>query len=68
MAKCIAEGKVLEDVSLEEYQSLSELFDQHVYEAIDLAACVARRTSEGGTGPASVTAQLQQLEAFLAKM
>lgn len=68
VAKCIAEGKVLEDVSLAEYQSLSELFDQHVYEAIDLAACVARRTSEGGTGPASVTAQLQQLEAFLAKL
>ena len=68
VAKCIAEGKVLEDVSLAEYQSLSELFDQDVYEAIDLAACVARRTSEGGTGPASVTAQLQQLEAFLAKL
>lgn len=68
VAKCIAEGKVLEDVSLAEYQSLSELFNQDVYEAIDLAACVARRTSEGGTGPASVTAQLQQLEAFLAKL
>ena len=68
VAKCIAEGKVLEDVSLAVYQSLSELFDQDVYEAIDLAACVARRTSEGGTGPASVTAQLQQLEAFLAKL
>ena len=68
VAKCIAEGKVLEDVTLTEYKVLSELFDEDVYEAIDLAACVARRTSEGGTGPASVTAQLQQLEAFLAKM
>ena len=68
VAKCIAEGKVLEDVTLTEYKALSELFDEDVYEAIDLAACVARRTSEGGTGPASVTAQLQQLEAFLAKM
>ena len=68
VAKCIAEGKVLEDVTLTEYKALSELFDEDVYEAIDLAACVARRTSEGGTGPTSVTAQLQQLEAFLAKM
>ena len=36
VAKCIAEGKVLEDVSLAEYKALSELFDQDVYEAIDL--------------------------------
>ena len=68
VAKCIAEGKVLEDVTLTEYKTLSELFDEDVYEAIDLAACVARRTSQGGTGPASVKAQLEQLEAFLAKM
>ena len=68
VAKCIAEGKVLEDVTLTEYKALSELFDEDVYEAIDLAACVARRTSQGGTGPASVKAQLEQLEAFLAKM
>ena len=59
---------MLEDVSLEEYKGLSELFDADVYQAIDLAACVARRTSQGGTGPASVKAQLEQLEAFLTKM
>ena len=62
------EGRVLEQVTLEEYKALSELFEEDVYQTIDLAACVARRTSQGGTGPASVQSQLRRLEAFLARM
>ena len=58
VAQCIAEGRVLEDLPLEEYQALDPRFDADVYAAIDLNACVARRTSEGGTSPGSVAAQI----------
>jgi len=58
VAECIQKGKVLETLSLEEYQAHSELFDEDVYEAVDIAACAAKRTSVGGTSPESVQMQI----------
>jgi len=58
VALCIREGKVLEDLPLETYQSFSDLFAQDIYEAIDLSNCVEKRISEGGTGIASVESQI----------
>jgi argininosuccinate lyase len=58
VAKCIAEGKVLETLTLDEYRACSDLIDEDVYGEIDLATCVAKRISEGGTSPASVEAQI----------
>ena len=43
VALCINTGKTLETLSLEEYQSVCNLFDDGVYEAIKLENCVARR-------------------------
>lgn len=43
VALCIREGKTLETLSLEEYQSVCDLFDNGVYEAINLENCVKRR-------------------------
>ena len=65
VAKCISEGKVLESLSLEEYRSYSDLIDEDVFTEIDLAACVAKRNSEGGTSPASVKAQIEYVRGFL---
>ena len=64
---CIAEGTTLESLPLSLYREYSELFDEGVYDAIDLDACVARRISEGGTSPASVKAQVAALRAKLKK-
>ncbi len=58
VAKCIAEGKVLETLTPEEYKQFSPLFDEDLFEAIDLSACVAKRISEGGTSVESVEAQI----------
>ena len=55
---CIREGLVLEDVPLDRYRCLSELFDEDLYEAIRLETCVELRTSEGGTGRESVLQQI----------
>ncbi len=58
VAYCIQNGKTLETLSLDEYKGFSDLFDQGVFAAIDMEACVNRRTSEGGTSVASVEAQI----------
>ena len=58
VARCLAEGTVLEDLPLEVYKEYSDLFTADVYTAIDLTTCVATRISEGGPTVASVEAQI----------
>ena len=58
VARCIAEGTVLEALPLEVYKEYSDLFTEDVYNAIDLTVCVEKRISEGGTSIASVEAQI----------
>ncbi len=43
VALCIRENKTLETLSLEEYQGVCDLFDDGVYDAINLENCVRRR-------------------------
>ncbi|MDY2792865.1 MAG: argininosuccinate lyase, partial [Eubacteriales bacterium] len=62
VAKAIELGKVLDQLPLETLKQFSPLFDQDVYEAISLEACVRRRTSAGGPGPESVAAQIAYVE------
>ena len=62
---CVKSGAVLEELPLETYQQYSDLFDPDVYEAIDLTACVEKRTSAGG--PAKVQEQIDYVTACLAK-
>lgn len=66
VAYCIQHDTVLEQLPLEVYQSHSDVFADDLYDEISLKTCVARRISAGGTGPASVQAQLELVEAFLA--
>ena len=67
VARCIAEGKVLETLPLAVYREYSELFDEELYGEIDLANCVEKRISEGGTSQASVAAQIAYVKEELAK-
>ena len=62
VAWCIEHGKTLEDMTLEEYKSFSEVFDESLYEDISIAACVAKRTSKGGASPANIAAQIEYLK------
>lgn len=48
--ECIKSGYVLETYPLEEYRKHSPLFDETLYEAINLKHCVMRRNSPGGPG------------------
>ena len=59
VAKCIQEGTVLEDLPLDVYKTFSDLFENDLYEDIDLLTCVEKRISLGGTSIASVEQQIQ---------
>ena len=56
----------LDDLSLEDFQAASPLFEADITEALDLESIVAARTTIGGTGHEAVKAQMEQAEAVLA--
>ena len=47
---CIDKGIALDDMSLEEYRSISPVFEEDIYEAISLRTCVEKRTTIGAPG------------------
>ena len=61
VAYCIARGQVLETLTPEEYKSFSELFEEDLYDEIDLLNCVNRRNSAGGTSLSSVEKQIDEV-------
>ena len=66
VAKCIADGCVLETLPLETYKQYSDLFSEDLYQDIDLLTCVQKRISEGGTSVQSVEAQIAYVKERLA--
>ena len=65
VARCVREGVTLEELPLEAYLEASPVFDRGLYEALDLDACVLRRSSLGGTAPEQVDRQLEALKKAL---
>ena len=65
VAKCIAQSKVLEELTLDEYKEYSDLFENDVYEDIKLSTCVQKRISEGGTSVSSVLSQVKYVKEIL---
>jgi len=47
---CIEKNKSLEDLTLDEFKSVSKIFEQDIYEAISLKTCVEKRTTIGAPG------------------
>lgn len=58
-------GVGLEDLPLEELRSLCPDIGPDVYTVLDYETAVKRRNIPGGTGPASVRTQLEELRAWL---
>ncbi len=61
VAYCIDENLTLEEVKLDKYKEYSNLFENDLYEAIDLEKATFRRTSKGASGVESVEAQIKEL-------
>ncbi|KRO24491.1 MULTISPECIES: argininosuccinate lyase [Lactococcus] len=57
---CIKKGIYLQDVNLQDYQMLSPLINEDVYEILKSRTAVSRRNSLGGTGFESVKKQIEE--------
>jgi argininosuccinate lyase len=60
---CLDQRQSLDDLSLEELQTFSPLFDRDVYAAIALEASVDRRQVRGGPARAVVAERLKAIRA-----
>ena len=65
---CIEHHKVLLDLSMEEFRSMSPLFEVDIKEALSIENCVKNRESYGGTGPKSVERQQTHAEKAVVSM
>ncbi len=68
VALCISKNTTLEELPLDEYKKASELFDNDVYEAINLETCVKERKSFGGPSPESVLTQINSVKKKLEEL
>ena len=64
---CVKENKAILDLSLEELKTFSELFEEDVYEACSMHACVTLRDVTGGPAPSRVQETIAAGERFLAE-
>lgn len=62
VAKCIERNETLETLPLSEYKAFSNLFEEDLYRAIDLAVCVGQRNIPGGPAPEQVKRQIAELK------
>ncbi|MBQ6182886.1 MAG: argininosuccinate lyase [Clostridia bacterium] len=65
VAHCVQSGDTLETLPITEYKKFSPLFENDLYEEIDLLNCVKKRTSYGGPAPQSVKIQIEELKGFI---
>ena len=63
VASCIAQNLTLETLPLAQYQAACPLFENDVFDAINLDNCVTRRTVQGAPAPENVLRAVAALEA-----
>ena len=64
VALCIDRGTTLEELPLEEYKKICDLFDDGIYTAINLEKCVNDRLVIGGPSKSSVDIQIEYARKF----
>ena len=62
---CIEKGISLEEMSLEEYQRISPVFQEDIYDAISMKTCVEMRNTIGAPGKAAMEKVIAIEEAYL---
>jgi len=61
----IEKNKPLDELSLEEFKSISQIFDKDIFKAIDIINCVNARNAIGGPSKKAVTAAIANAEKLL---
>ena len=56
---CIEKGCALDDLTLEEYKSVSPVFEEDIYEAISMKTCVEKRMVIGSPSPVVMTEYIE---------
>ena len=62
---CTESGKTLEDLTLEELKTISPLFEEDVFAALNMENCAAQRASFGGPAKAETTRQIAYIRQFI---
>ncbi len=62
---CTEQGKTLEDMTLEEFKTISPLFEEDVFAALNMENCAGQRKSFGGPAVSETTRQIQYIETFI---
>lgn len=62
---CIDKNISLEDMSLEEYKSISPVFEADIYDAISLETCVSKRTTVGAPGQEAMQRVIEINEEYI---
>lgn len=65
VAYCIDKNTVLENLTLAEFKEYSDVFEEDIFDAINLENCTFRRNSQGGTAVESVEKQIESVRAKL---
>ena len=60
---CINKGIAIEDMSMDEFKSFSDRFDNDIYDKIAVRSCIEAKKSAGSTSSASVKKQLEDIDA-----
>ena len=64
---CIKAGESLDTLPLKDFRTVCPLFEEDVYQALELHTCVNGRTVYGGPGRESVIKQIERIEEFVAE-
>lgn len=59
---CIGKGIAIEDMSMEEFKSFSDKFEEDIYDKIAIRNCIKAKKSKGSTSFESVAAQIAEIE------
>ncbi len=65
VAHCLTENKSLEDMTLDEFKAISDVFDESIYEAIDIKKCVQARNVYGGPSNQCTTKAIEANQKYL---
>ncbi len=62
---CIDKNIALDDMTIEEYKSISPVFDEDIYDAISLKTCVEKRVTIGAPGMEAMKKVIELNEKYL---
>lgn len=55
----------LDEIKIDKYKEFSSLFEEDIYEVINLKTCISKRNSSGGTSKEQVEAQIKKIKELI---